>query len=249
MPSVVDPEIKETTENSTTPKYQMPELFAAEVEMEKKSSSVGPMIMIIALLAVVGGTIFYFFKTSREVLTVPVATTSVNEIIKAQEGGKINFSVGTIVSSVNDKPNDPHYKLLAKAGILTIKPKSWNSIYSTLTPAGEKVLSEINGVEKGKNPDGNVTYSVPLAVRTLVGIDSVTMIKPHLARVEYSWKWVPNRLGKEFDASSDLVHEFNTWDRGTLIKNYGVDFYSGGPTKASIVFAETKDGTWKPYVD
>jgi hypothetical protein len=83
----------------------------------------------------------------------------------------------------------------------------------------------------------------------LLQIDKVTMIKPHLARVDYTWKWVPNRLGREFDASGDLVHEFNTWDRATLIKTYGVDFYSGAPTKAGVVLMETKDGSWKPYVE
>ena len=249
MPTVVDPELKDKSNNSTTPQFQEPELFAAEVEMERKSSSLGPMIMILALIAVVGGTIFYFLKTAREVLSVPVATTSVNEVLKAQGAGKINFSVGTVVSNVNEKPNDPHYKLLAKAGILNVKQKSYNTIIAEVTPAGEKVLADIPGVEKGKNSDGNVTYSVPLAQRQLVQIDNVTMIKPHLARVEYNWKWVPNRLGKEFDASSDLVHQFNTWDRGTLIKSYGVDFYSAAPTKASVVLMETKDGTWKPYVE
>jgi hypothetical protein len=75
------------------------------------------------------------------------------------------------------------------------------------------------------------------------------MIKPHLARVNYTWKWVPNRLGKEFDASGDLVHTFNTWDRGTLIKSYGVDFYTAAPTKASVVLVEGKDGNWKPYIE
>jgi len=85
--------------------------------------------------------------------------------------------------------------------------------------------------------------------RKIVSIDKITMIKPHLARVDYTWKWDANRLGKEFDASSDMVHTFNTWDRGTLIKDYGVDFYSGAPTKASVVMAETKDGVWKPYVE
>ena len=249
MPTEVDPEVKKPTDSSTTPTYQQPELFAAEVEMEKKSSNLGAMIMVLALLAVVGGTIFYFFKTAREVLTVPVATTSVNEILKAQGGGKVNFSVGTIVSSVNEKPNDPQYKLLAKAGILAVTRKSYSTIIANITPAGEKVLADIKGVEKGKNPDGNVTYSVPLAERQIVQIDKVTMVKPHLARVDYTWKWVPNRLGKMFDASGDLVHEFNTWDRGTLIKDYGVDFYSAAPTKASVMLMETKDGTWKPYVE
>jgi hypothetical protein len=249
MPTVVDPETKDNANPSSASVPQMPEMFAAEIEMEKKSSNLGPLIMVLALVTVVGGTIFYFVKTAREVLSVPVATTSVNQILKAQGNAQINFSVGTVVSSVNEKPMDPHYKLLAKAGIVTVQPKSWNSIIATVTPAGEKVLAEIQGVEKGKNSGGNVTYSVPLAVRTLVQIDKVTMIKPHLARVDYTWKWTPNRLGKEFDASGDLVHMFNTWDRATLIKSYGVDFYGAAPARASVVLAESKDGVWKPYVD
>ena len=249
MPTIVDPELKEKNNNPATPSVKRPELFAAEIEMESKSSNFGPLVMVFALVLVVGGTIFYFFKTSREVLSVPVATNSINEILKAQGGGKISFSVGTIVSSVNEKPMDPHYKMLAKAGILVVKPRTWNSIFATMTPAGEKVLSEIKGVDKGKNSDGNTTYVVPVAERKLVQIDKITMIKPHLARVDYTWKWEANRLGKEFDASSDLVHTFNTWDRGTLIKNYGVDFYGAAPTKASVVLMETKDGTWKPYVE
>jgi hypothetical protein len=246
MPTVSDPEVKEPTKPDTV---HEPELFAAEVEMEKKSSSLGPLIMVLALVAVVGGTIFYFIKTAREVLTQPVAQVAINNILKAQGEGRITFSVGTVVSSVNEKPNDPHYKLLAKAGILDVKQKSYNTIIATVTSAGQRVLSDIPGVEKGKNPDGNVTYRVPLATRKLVQIDKITMIKPHLAKVDYAWKWDPNRLGKEFDASGELVHNFNTWDRGTLIKSYGVDFYGAAPTKASVVLMETKDGEWKPYVE
>src|ERR1039457_7549025 len=155
MPTVVDPELKEQSNNPETPTYKERELFAAEIEMEKKSSSFGPLVMILVLVLAVGGTIFYFVKTSREVLTAPVATNSINQILQSQGGGKIHFSVGTIVSSVNEKPMDPHYKLLAKAGILTIKPKSWNSIYATMTPSGEKLLDGIKGVDKGKNSDGN----------------------------------------------------------------------------------------------
>ena len=249
MPSVTDPEVKQTPSPETAPTYEGPEMFAAEVEMEKKSSNLGVYIMVAALLAVVGGTIFYFVKTARAVLTVPVATTAVNQIMQEQGGGQVAFSVGTVVSSVNEKPNDPHYKLLAKAGILDVKQKSYNTIVATVTPAGEKVLSEIPGVQKSKNVNGYVNYSVPLAVRQIVEIESITMIKPHLARVNYSWKWVPNRLGKEFDASGDLVHQFNTWERGTLINTYGVNFYSAAPTRASVVLMETKDGVWKPYVD
>src|SRR5271165_568636 len=175
MPTVIDPGLKEQTNNPAAPAYKERELFAAEVEMEGKSSNFGPLLMILVLVLAVGGTIFYFVKTSREVLTTPVATNAINDILKSQGGGKIHFSTGTIVSSVNEKPMDPHYKLLAKAGIVTIKPKSWNSIYATMTPAGEKLLGEIKGVDKGKNSDGNTNYVVPLAVRKLVAIDKVTM--------------------------------------------------------------------------
>ena len=249
MPSVADQKTKEKPNTSEAPVIKEHELFADEVEMELKSSNLRPLIMVLALVAVVGGTIFYFFKTAQEKLSVPVATASVNNILKAQGGRKVHFSIGNVVSSVDDKPNDPHYKLLAKAGVLVVKPKGWNSIITTLTPAGEKLLSEIPGVEKGKNSDGNATYQVPLAVREIVQIDKIEMIKPHLARVDYTWKWVPNRLGTDFDASGDMVHSFNTWDRGTLIKSYGVDFYSATPTKASVVLVETKDGAWKPYLE
>ena len=77
-----------------------------------------------------------------------------------------------------------------------------------MTPAGEKLLGEIKGVDKGKNSDGNTTYVVPLAERKIVAIDKITMIKPHLARVDYTWKWEANRLGKEFDASGDAGTQF-----------------------------------------
>lgn len=248
MPTLVDPQIEEQT-NSNFAATQEPELFAAEIQMEKRSSELGALVMVIALLAVVGGTIFYFFKTARQVLSQPAATSAINEILKAQGSGRINFSVGTIVSNVNEKAMDPHYKLLEKAGIITRRPRSWNSIITTITPAGEQVLSEIVGVENHRSSDGNINYSVPLAEPKLVEVDKITMIKPHLARVDYTWKWVPNRLGREFDAEGDLVRSFNTWDRATLIKSYGVDFYSAAPGKASVVLVESKDGAWKPYVE
>ena len=249
MPTIVDPETKEKTNPKDAPMVKERELFADELEMERKSSDLGPFILVVGLVAVISGTIFYFVKTAQEKLSVPAATASVNSVLKAQGSGEIHFSIGNVVSSVDDKPNDPHYKLLAKAGILTVKQKSWNSIIATLTPAGEKVLADIPGVEKGRNSDGNVIYQVPLAERKIVQIDKIEMIKPHLARVDYTWKWVPNRLGKEFDAAGDLVHSFNTWDRGTLIKNYGVDFYSAPPAKAGVVLVEGKDDLWKPYVE
>ncbi len=247
MPTVVEP--KESKPQLVTPLPKEPELFAAEIAMEEKSSSVLPLMFVAGLILVVGGAIYFFVRGANAKLTTPVATTAINEILKSQPPAEIKFTTGTVTSSVNEKPLDPHYKLLAKTGVLVTKPKSWNSIVSTLTPAGEKMLSNINGVEKATNKDGTVTYLVPLAQRQLVEISNIKMINPHLAQVQYSWKWVPNRLGQEFDASSEAVKSFATWDRQTLISHYGVNFYSAAPTRVNIVLMQAKDESWKPYVE
>lgn len=249
MPTISDPETQDAKPQLVTPEVKQPELFAAEIEMEKKSSNIFPILFVTLLVLVVGGTIYYFVKGAKAVLSEPVATASINAILKAQGPAEIRFSTGLIVANVSEKPTDPHYTLLTKAGVLDTKKKSWNSITSAITPAGQKLLDSIPGVEKTTNPDKTITYQVPLAERKLVGIDKIEMLRPHLARVTYSWKWDPNRLGQEFDASSELVKSFNTWDRGTLIKSYGVDFYSATPTRVSIVLQETKDGSWKPFVE
>ena len=249
MPTISDPEIKDAKPQLVTPEVKQPELFAAEIAMEGKSLNLFPIFFVTLLVLVVGGTIFYFIKGAKAVLTQPVATESINAILKAQGPAAIRFSTGLIVANVNEKPTDPHYTLLTKAGILATKKKSWNSITSEMTPAGQKLLDGIPGVEKTTNPDKTVTYQVPLAQRKLVGIDKVQMIRPDLARVTYSWQWEPNRLGRQFDASGELAKSFNTWDRGTLIKSYGVDFYGAAPTHVTIVLQETKDGSWKPYVE
>ena len=251
MATVIEPETEKGTQPQPVPQAPAePDIFAAELAMENRSHNFLPMLLVAGLVLVVGGTIFYFVKGARDVLTVPVATTTVNNILKAQAPATVRFSTGTVVSSVNEKPEDPHYKLLAKAGVITTaKAKTATSLIVTLTGPGEKLLSNINGVQKGKNPDGTTSYTVPLAERQLVSVDKVTMVKPHLAQVDYTWKWLPNRLGKEFDASGSLVKSFTTWDRATLIKSYGVDFYGADPTKASIVVVEATDGTWKPYTE
>jgi len=249
MPTTSDPEVKDSKPQPVAAESKLPELFAAEIEMEKKSSNLFPILFITLLAIVVVGTIYYFVTGAKAVLSQERATASVNEILKSQGAAHVRFSTGLVTASIDEKPMDPHYTLLTKAGILETKKKAWNQIVSQITPGGQKVLDGIPGIEKTTNADKSITYQVPLAQRKLVSIDNVEMIRPHLARVTYSWKWEPNRLGKQFDASSDLVKGFNTWDRGTLIKTYGVDFYSNAPTKVTIVLMETKDGSWKPYVE
>lgn len=249
MPTVMEPKANEDVKPEAAVRRTEPELFAAEIEMEGKSSGIMPLLLIAGLLLVVGGAIYYFVKGARDVLTIPTATSTVSKILAAQGPATIRFSTGTVVSNVNEKPKDPHYTLLAKIGVVVTKPKGYSSLIVNMTDTGERLLGTITGVQKTKNPDGTITYQVPLAERKLVDVNKVTMIKPHIAQVDYTWKWSPNRLGQEFDASGSMVKSFSTWDRSTLIKSYGVDFYSAGPTKSSIVLMEMSDGNWKPYTE
>ena len=153
MPTVVEPNVKEeATTQPVTPASKEPELFAAEVEMESKSSNFLPVALILALILVVGGTIVYFVKGARDVLTVPVATTAVNQILKAQGPSTVRFSTGTIVPSINEKPQDPHYKLLAKLGIVTTKPKGYSSLIVALNPAGENLFKPDHGCAEDHQP-------------------------------------------------------------------------------------------------
>ncbi len=248
MPTVIEPKAEESKPQLVPPISNEPELFAAEIAMEKQTNFF-PILFIAGLVLVVGGTIYYFVKGARDVLTVPAATTTINQILKTQGPATIRFSTGNLTSSVNEKPQDPHYKLLAKAGIVTTKAKGATGLTVTLTEAGEKLLSGIEGVQKTKNSDGTTTYLVPLATRQLVSVDKITSDKPHVGQVDYTWKWIPNRLGDQFDASGSLVKSFSTWDRATLIKTYGVDFFSAVPSKVSLVLMEADNGTWKPYTD
>ncbi len=248
MPTVLEP--KETKPQLVTPVSKEPEMFAAEIAMEEKSSGVLPLLFVAALVLVVGGAIVYFVRGANAKLTTPAATTAINGILNSQPPAVIKFSTGTLVSSVNEKATDPHYKLLAKIGILSVQPKAWNSIVSTMTPTGNQLLDTLNGVEKATNKkDNTITYVVPLAQRKLLAINEIKMLNPHMAQVDYTWQWVPNRLGRDFDATSEVVKGFNTWDRQTLINSYGVNFYGSAPTKVRIVLMQTKDDSWKPYVE
>ncbi len=167
MPTLTEPKGNEPKPQLVTPPSAEPELFAAEIAMEGKSLNLFPHHPDPrALVVVVGGTIFYFVKGARDVLTVPAGTASVTKIIDSQAAATIRFSTGTVVSSVNEKPLDPHYKLLSKAGIVVTKPKGGNALIVNLTPSGEKMLSDINDVQKNKNADGTTSYLVPLAVRS-----------------------------------------------------------------------------------
>jgi len=216
-------------------------MFEQEIEMEKKTSSIVPLLLIVSLIVAVVGVSIYFVIQSRKVLTTAEANSVVTRILDGQGPITLHFQTG-IVKAV-DKPRDPHYRLLEKAGYVKIGKDS--SDYKTpvsLTPKGEALLAELAGAKKSKNNNGNEEYAVPLASRKLVEINKVTMLTPSKATVEYTWKWETNKAGEMFDAAGPAVKAFNTWDRSALINKYGAHFYHEPPSKVVLALMKTDKG-------
>jgi hypothetical protein len=150
-----------------------------------------------------------------------------------------------IKASVEDKPHDPNYKLLEKAGLIKLGKDT--GTYGQTTPVsatqeGQRLLTDIVGSSKVRDKDGTDLYVIPIANRKLLEVSKVTMNGPSHAIVEYSWKWEPNKVGNLFDASGSMVKSFNTWDRSTLISKYGADFYHGDPTRVSLAVTKGDKG-------
>ncbi len=220
-------------------------MFEQEVEMEKSQSSVVPLLLIVALILAIVGVSAYYVLESRKVLSNQEAAEIAAGALKAQGPATVRFHIGVIKSSVNDKPHDPHYQLLQKAGLVRVGKDT--GPYKTITPVeltiqGQRLLDEIAGVTKGSEKDGTTVYSVPLAERKLIAVSKVNMINPTRAMVEITWKWEPNKLGNLFDASGSMVKGFNTWDRSILIQKYGADFYHGEPTKVTLSMMKNDNG-------
>jgi hypothetical protein len=145
---------------------------------------------------------------------------------------------------VSLRPQDPHYRLLEKAGIVKLAAAPRGSEMISLTSGGERLVTTIQGVRKFKETDGTFAYQVPIAQRQLLNVNSVTMNGVNSATIEYTWKWVPNQAGDVFDAGGSLVKGFNLWDRETLINKYEADFYHGSPSKSTLALVRADRG-WK----
>lgn len=217
-------------------------MFEQEIELEKKTSSIVPLLLIVALIIAVVGVALYFVAESKKVLSAAEASPVVLASLENQPAPTLRFQTGVIKASVSEKPHDPHYRLLEKQGFLKIgKDQNWKTPVS-LTPQGQAFLSEIAGVKQSKDKDGNTEYMVPLAQRKLVELGKITMVTPSKAAVEYSWKWETTKAGDLFDAAGPVVKGFNTWDRATLIEKYGANFYHAAPTKVTVALVKTDKG-------
>jgi hypothetical protein len=223
-------------------------MFEQELAMEKKTSSILPLLLLVALIVGIVGVSLYFVAESRRVLSTAEARPIVLALLDAQKPAALHFQTGNIKAGVSEKLREPHYRLLVNEGYLKIGKESASKTPVSLTPQGQAFLAEIAGVKQSKDKDGNDEYIVPLAQRKLVDVSKVTMLAPNKAVVEYSWKWEPTKAGDLFDAAGPAVKRFNTWDRSTLIDKYGATFYHADPTKVAVALVKNYYG-WKVSTD
>ena len=216
-------------------------MFESEVELEKKASF-GPLVLVAVLvIAIVGSLGYYLMQTARG-LPSDQATLLVTSALRARGPVTLQFRTGLIEPNVSEKPDDPHYRLLQQAGILNRTPVKGGGTQVALTAQGEQLLSEIPGVQKTPKADGTTVYIVPLAERRVIQVSNVTMKGPDIASVQYSWNWMPSKMGDLFDVATPRLKAFSVWDRKALIEKYGADYYHADPVSATIALVRVDKG-------
>jgi hypothetical protein len=216
-------------------------MFEQELEMEKKSSSIIPLLLIVSLIVGVVGVAMYYVIQSRRVVSAAEAKPVIVASVENMPPATLRFATGSV--KLSDNPHDPNYRLLEKAGFVTIgKDKNYQTPVA-LTEKGQAFLAQITGVKKSED-SGNTWYTVPLAQRKVADIGRIQMETPNRAIVEYTWKWETNQAGDLLDAAGPLVKGFSSYERTTLIDKYGANFYHAAPSKVTVALMKTDDG-WR----
>lgn len=216
-------------------------MFEQEMELEKHQSSALPLLLIVGIIVALVGIAGYFLIQSRKSLSPAEASQVATNILNAQDPPAVSFHVGMVADGYEENAKDPRYRLLEKAGVITIGKSKNNKTPVSLTAKGEDLIKQIPGV-KQKDDEGKQAYTIPLAERKLVAVLNVKMNGPERASITYTWKWAPNALGNEFDASAGKLAGFSTWDRVTLIDKQGARFYQETPPPVTVSVVDTKRG-------
>ena len=217
-------------------------MFEQELELEKKTSTVIPLLLIVGLIVAIASVSVYFVLQNRKVLSTAEVSPVIQSNIDNLGPVTLTIATGDLKPEVGQRSTDPHFRLLEKAGYLKLGKEEHGKTPVAWTSNGETWLAGIPGVKKSTNADKNTEYVIPLADRKIVTIGKITMLNPNKATVEYTWKWETTKAGELFDASGPAVKAFNTWDRSTLIDKYGANFYHSEPTKVLIMVANTQKG-------
>ena len=201
-------------------------MFEEEIKMEERSSSVGPMLLIVAVCLTIVGTAIYVMHEAHKGMSQAEAKKAVSTMLAAKGPALIHFRTG-LVTATADKATSPRYKLLETAQIITAEKKD-KGVQVTLTEDGKKLLDHVPGTTHTKNADGTEEYAVPLGTREVVAVTGVNVISPSAATIHYTWKWNPTPMGDVFDLAGGYVTGLDVWERAQLAKE-GADLFHSAP--------------------
>jgi len=202
-------------------------MFEEEIKMEERSSSVGPMLLIVAVCLTIVGTAIYVMHEAHKGMSQAEAKRAVSAMLEQRGPATVHFRTGLVKPSAAGKTTDPSYQLLETAQVITME-KHDNGVQVTLTNDGAKMLSGIAGTAHTHNSDGTEDYTVPLATRQLVAVTGVNVTSPSAASIRYTWKWQPTAMGDVFDLAGNYVAGFDVWQRDALSKE-GADLFHSAP--------------------
>ena len=220
-------------------------MFEEEMKLEEKSSSFVPLLLIVALVAIIVGIAGYVLKESTDTVAPATASALLAPSLKSGDAAVVKFHTGTVKTVADEYPSDARYRFLEKAGIIKIGKGPVDVKQISITKDGETLLAKVPGVQTTKEKNGNILYVVPLGERKLVNVTGVKMNGPSMATVDYTWAWEPTAMGDLFDAASPRFKALDSWQRAMLIDRHGVKFYHGEPTAATATLVKGDDGKWK----
>lgn len=220
-------------------------MFEQELEMEKKEGAAfGPVLVIFLLVGLFVGGIGVVIYQSKRTVKPEEATAAIETKLKAAPIS-VTFHTGNVSLNASDSPTDPHYKLLEKAGIITIGKTKGDAAPVELTPAGKDLLASLPDVKGVPAKNGTTAYTLPLASRKLVSVGKVTKLTPEKFQVQYTWTWQTTKAGDLFDISGKYVQGLPLYERGRLIDQHGANYYHAEPTLSAIVLIKGDSG-WEP---
>lgn len=218
-------------------------MFEQEIEMEKKEgSSFGPVLIIFLLVGLfVGGFGVVIFQ-SKQTVKLGEATAAIETRLKVTAPVSVTFHTGNISYGAPEKPNDPQYKLLEKAGIIRIGKGKGYAAQVDLTRAGGDFVAALASVKGVPDKDSTTAYTLPLASRTLVSVGKVTKLSQQRFQVQYTWTWLATKAGDLFDIAGKPVQGLSSYERGMLIDQHGANYYHSAPTQTTIILARGDKG-------
>jgi hypothetical protein len=94
------------------------------------------------------GVAGYYVAQNRKVLPAAEPSNLIAPSLKQDGPVTIRFRTGMVIGSVQDRPHDPNYRLLEKAGLVKVGKDKGRVTPIILTEAGRRLLAEIPGVSQ-----------------------------------------------------------------------------------------------------